>query len=174
MNNSPFFIYPIGPQQLQILRELAVQTFEETFASTNTRENMDIYFSRAFNESILDKELSQKESWWYFIEFNGILAGYLKVNVRDAQTELREDAGFEVERIYVLEAYYGQGVGAELMEFAIRQARSKKKKYLWLGVHEENYRALRFYEKFGLKAFSDHVFMMGDQPQRDILMKLDL
>jgi len=169
-----FNIYEIGEESVGMLKEIAIRTFDETFASTNSRENMEDYNARCFNETVLRKELKDPESWWYFIEKDGKLAGYLKVNVGNAQTELQEVDGFEVERIYVLKEFYGTGVGKALMEHAIKLGREKQKSYLWLGVHEENYRALRFYEKFGLWEFDDHIFMMGKQPQRDVLMKMEL
>ncbi len=172
--NHPVSIYEINSAHLRELRSIAIQTFEETFAATNSRENMDHYYARCFNEQVLREEVQHPDSWWYFIESGGALAGYLKVNVGQAQTELQEEDGFEVERIYVLKEFHGTGVGAALMEFAIQFGREKGKKYLWLGVHEENVRALRFYEKFGLQAFDDHVFMMGKQPQRDVLMRMEL
>ena len=31
-----------------------------------------------------------------------------------------------------------------------------------------------FYEKNGFKAFSKHIFMLGDDPQTDIMMKIEL
>lgn len=174
MNPYDYHIYEIDQYHLVALKNIAIRTFDETFATTNSRENMEDYFTRCFNEQVLREELRNPESWWFFIESNGTLAGYLKVNVGRAQTELREDDGFEVERIYVLKEFYGSGAGAALMEHAIEQGRGKGKKYLWLGVHEENYRALRFYEKYGLQEFDDHTFMMGKQPQRDVLLRMEL
>jgi diamine N-acetyltransferase len=174
MNSSPFFIYKIDEQHLERLRDIAIRTFGETFAETNSEENMNAYYARCFNEKTLRQELRDLDAQWFFIDYKDVLAGYLKVNTGAAQTELREEDGFEVERIYVLKAFHGTGVGAELMEHAIRLGREMGKRYLWLGVHEENFRALRFYEKFGLKEFGDHVFMMGKQPQRDILLRMEL
>lgn len=174
MNNSPFFIYRIDERHLERLRDIAIRTFGETFAETNSKENMIDYYARCFNENTLKQELRDPEAQWFFIEYNGVLAGYLKVNTGRAQTERREEEAFEVERIYVLKAFQGAGVGAALMEHAIRLGREMGKQYLWLGVYEENFRALRFYEKFGLQEFDDHIFMMGKQPQRDVLMRMEL
>jgi ribosomal protein S18 acetylase RimI-like enzyme len=174
MNSSPFFIYKIDEQHLERLQNIAIRTFGETFAETNSEENMNDYYARCFNDKTLRQELRDPEAQWYFLEYRGELAGYLKINTGAAQTEMREADGFEVERIYVLKAFHGTGVGAALMKHAIRLGKEMGKRYLWLGVHEENFRALRFYEKFGLKEFDDHIFMMGKQPQRDVLMKVEL
>ena len=174
MNSSPFFIYRIEENQIQKLIDIAVATFDETFASTNSKENMEDYFSRCFNEEVFRSELKNPDSWFWFIDYHGKLAGYLKYNIGSAQTELHEENGFELERIYVLKEFYGKGVGATLMDFARENAKKLGKEYLWLGVHEENFRALKFYEKYNMLQFSDHVFMMGKQPQRDILLKMSL
>lgn len=167
-------INPISKTEVNSLADIAIRTFDETFSGTNSEENMKDYFSRCFTVEQLLRELEEPQSWFYFARTKGKIAGYLKINIGTAQTELKEDEGFEVERIYVLKEYYGKGVGRELMDFAIKRGREEGKNYFWLGVHEENYRALRFYEKIGMKQFSDHVFMMGKQAQRDLLLKMDL
>jgi len=174
MNNSPFLIYPIGESDVDVLRDLAILTFGETFSESNSPENMENYYSRCFNRETLTRELRDPEAWWYFIESKGKVCGYLKVNTGQAQTELREKEGFEVERIYVLQEYHGKGIGTALMDFAIQRCRELEKSYIWLGVHEENYRALSFYEKYGFRQFSEHVFMMGKQPQRDLLLRKEI
>jgi ribosomal protein S18 acetylase RimI-like enzyme len=45
---------------------------------------------------------------------------------------------------------------------------------MWLGVWEKNFRAQKFYEKWGFEKFSEHVFLMGDDPQIDWLLKKPL
>jgi len=41
---------------------------------------------------------------------------------------------------------------------------------VWLGVWEQNNRALAFYQKFGFKKTGDHIFCVGDDPQRDVIL----
>jgi ribosomal protein S18 acetylase RimI-like enzyme len=45
---------------------------------------------------------------------------------------------------------------------------------IWLGVWERNGRALAFYRKFGFEVFGDHVFQFGRDPQRDLIMALEV
>jgi ribosomal protein S18 acetylase RimI-like enzyme len=45
---------------------------------------------------------------------------------------------------------------------------------MWLGVWEENPRAIRFYQKQGFVEFDQHIFQLGEDAQTDILMKLNL
>jgi len=46
--------------------------------------------------------------------------------------------------------------------------------YAWLGVWEENHRAIQFYAKNGFVTFDKHVFTLGDEQQTDLLMKLKI
>ncbi|MEX0980854.1 MAG: hypothetical protein WD577_04830 [Bacteroidales bacterium] len=75
MNSSPFFIYKIDERHLEQLRDIAIRTFAETFAATNSEKNINDYYARRFNETTLRQELSDPEAWWYFIEYRGTLAG---------------------------------------------------------------------------------------------------
>ncbi len=113
-------------------------------------------------------------SEFYFARVDGVLAGYLKLNFGVSQTELKDPKAIEIERIYVLKAFQGKRVGQALYEHALQLARDRGVDYIWLGVWEQNHKAIRFYEKNGFVAFDKHLFMLGDDPQTDIMMKLKL
>jgi ribosomal protein S18 acetylase RimI-like enzyme len=81
---------------------------------------------------------------------------------------------FEIQRIYVLQAYHGKKVGQLLIDKALEEARKTTCNYVWLGVWQENHRAIGFYSKNGFIKFDTHIFKMGDEEQMDWLMKLDL
>ncbi|RYY96378.1 MAG: GNAT family N-acetyltransferase, partial [Chitinophagaceae bacterium] len=57
---------------------------------------------------------------------------------------------------------------------ALAVAQERGASCLWLGVWEENGRAIGFYRKNGFAAFGSHVFRLGTDEQTDILMKLPL
>ncbi len=167
-------IISIGPEHLQELRLVARQTFYETFCDTNTRENLNKYLESSFNTTKLLKELNHPCSRFYLASINGNVVGYLKVNTCDAQTETQPKGSFEIERIYVVKAWWGKNVGQALLDLAMQVAAELKSSYVWLGVWEKNYRAVRFYEKNGFEVFDTHVFHIGDESQTDFLMKRDM
>jgi ribosomal protein S18 acetylase RimI-like enzyme len=45
---------------------------------------------------------------------------------------------------------------------------------MWLGVWDQNVKAIEFYRRQGLSEFSKHDFLLGNDQQTDILMKLKL
>lgn len=80
----------------------------------------------------------------------------------------------EIERIYVLQKYQGKKIGQILYEKAIQIAHDKQVKYVWLGVWEQNLRAINFYKKNDFIEFDKHIFKLGNDAQTDIMMKKNI
>ena len=167
-------IRKINIDDLETLRDLSIQTFKETFEEVNTEEDMQKYLDENLSIEKLKTELENPNSEFYFAENNDEILGYLKLNFKDAQTEKLEENHFEIERIYVLKAFLGQKIGQILFDKAIEIGREKNLEYVWLGVWEENHRAIRFYGKNGFEIFGKHDFVLGKDVQTDLLMKLKL
>ncbi len=154
------------------LQKIGRQTFSETFSAVNTAENMTSYLDESFSTEKLTTELNDKNAEFYFAIIDATAIGYLKLNFGQSQTELKDDKGLEIERIYVLKKYHGKNVGQTLFDKALAIATQKNADYVWLGVWEENARAVNFYKKNGFMAFDKHIFRLGDDQQTDIMMKL--
>lgn len=169
MNN--IVIRKAGTQDLKQLQEISTETFVETFAEVNTKEDMDKYLAERLSLTQLSAELNDPGSNFYFALLNDQVIGYLKTNTGATQTELKEADGLEVERIYVLKEFKGKNIGPLLLDKAIAIAHDQKVAYIWLGVWEENYRAIRFYEKNGFSIFDKHIFRLGNDEQTDLMMK---
>ena len=167
-------IRKINIEDLETLRNLSIQTFKETFEEVNTEEDMQKYLDENLSIEKLKSELENPNSEFYFAENNDEILGYLKLNFKDAQTEKLEENHFEIERIYVLKAFLGQKIGQILFDKAIEIGREKNLEYVWLGVWEENHRAIKFYEKNGFEIFGKHDFVLGEDVQTDLLMKMKI
>lgn len=164
-------IRKVTATDITALQQISKQTFSETFAAFNTEANMRSYLDEQFSIDTLTSELNHPGSAFYFATENGQPIGYLKLNSGKAQTELKEEDGLEIERIYVAKAFLGKKVGQLLYEKALEIAKQGNAAYLWLGVWEENHRAIAFYKKNGFIEFDQHIFMLGEDVQTDIMMK---
>lgn len=173
MQNS-YHIHACGMEDLAKIQRIGEETFRETFASENTEEDMLQYVKTNFREEVLRQELENPASVYYLAEKEGVPVAYLKVNFEEAQTEEGHPRSLEIQRIYVLRAHKGEGLGRALIKEAEALARGKAFAYLWLGVWEHNHPAIQFYEKLGFRIFDSHIFMLGDDPQKDYLMKREL
>ncbi len=167
-------IRKVSLKDFEKLKEIGKLTFSETFSSENSEENMKEYMENGFSTEKLKSELTDQKAEFYFVERNRKVIGYLKINVGESQTEKKVKNALEIERIYVLKEFHGKKVGQILYDKAIEVAKEKNVEYVWLGVWEQNPRAIRFYEKNGFKAFDKHIFKLGNDEQTDIMMKLKL
>jgi diamine N-acetyltransferase len=157
----------------ELLLTIGRQTFFEKFTENNSEENMLQYASEAYTFEKIASEVNNANSQFYLATYKNQTVGYLKINFGEAQTELQDPQALELERIYVLKEFQGRKIGQQLFDKTLEIAKQAKLNYVWLGVWEENSAAIKFYEKNGLKAFSKHIFMLGDDAQTDIMMKIE-
>ncbi|MGI9583103.1 GNAT family N-acetyltransferase [Chryseobacterium sp. RRHN12] len=168
---SSIIISKSGTEDLEILQNIGIQTFTETFAEDNTEEAMRKYLEDSFNTEKMKSELNNPDSLFYIAWEEDNPVGYLKVNSGKAQTELQDDTSLEIERIYVKKSHHGKKVGQLLYNQALETAQQLGKSYLWLGVWEKNLRAINFYSKNGFVEFDKHIFRLGEEEQTDLMMK---
>jgi ribosomal protein S18 acetylase RimI-like enzyme len=167
-------ILQINDSHIAALQQIGRQSFSETFAESNSAQNMAKYLEEAYSYEKLSAELNDPNSIFYFAMMDQNVIGYLKLNFGASQTELKDNNALEIERIYVLKEFHGKKVGQFLFDKAIEIAKEYHVAYVWLGVWENNKRALQFYTKNGFVEFDQHIFVLGDEAQTDIMMKLEL
>ena len=156
------------------LQTIAVQTFVESYAALNTEENINAYLENSFSLEKLSAELGDPNSDFYFAKMKDAVIGYLKLNFGPAQTDLHDAKSVEIERIYVLKEFQGKRIGKLFLEETIKIAREINADYVWLGVWERNTNAIRFYQRHGFETFDMHTFVLGEEKQTDLLMRLRL
>lgn len=164
-------IIPATIKNLNQLQRIARKTFSETFAAFNSEINMIKYIDENFSSTQLSYELSNKNVQYYLATTGNAVIAYLKLNFDNAQTEPLGKHAVEIVRIYVLKKFQGKKIGQKLFNKAIELAKQKKANYIWLGVWENNTKALAFYRKNGFTEFDKHTFTLGNDKQTDILMK---
>ncbi len=153
------------------LLQFSKQTFYEFFAQQNDPVHFEVYVAVAFTPEKMHKELTNPDSGFYFAMDAKEIAGYVKINVNQAQNEFQDDNSLEVERIYVSGRHHGKGIGKQLLQFAINKAIELNKDFVWLGVWEHNPKAIGFYKSQGFDFCGSHDFMLGDDRQTDLLMR---
>lgn len=165
-------IYECNLKDIEQIKYICEKTFSETFMENNSKEDMENYLSEHFSYEQLESEIRNQDSKFFVVRNNEEVVAYMKINFDKAQTEKGHNNTLEVQRIYILKEYKGKGIGKLLMQRAIQIAKENNLNYIWLGVWEHNFSAIKFYEKQGFKKFSTHIFKLGDDEQIDYLMKL--
>ncbi|HEY9593120.1 MAG TPA: GNAT family N-acetyltransferase [Spirochaetia bacterium] len=159
---------------LDDLVRIGRETYDETFRPMNTAETMDAYLAEAFDPRKILSELRSPGTEFYFLLDDGSPAGYLKLNSAPSQSDLNDPSSLEIERIYVRRGRTGQGLGRVLMDFALARAVELGRSWAWLGVWEKNTAALGFYRRMGFQEAGTHTFRMGEEIQRDFIMRREL
>ena len=171
---SPVSIRYATAADRELITDLSRQTFYETFASHNTEENMDKFMKDSFAKEILMKEVDAPGNI-FLLAFDGEEpVGYVRMRENNHPPELGDINAMEIARIYAVTKSIGKGVGKALMQKCIELVMAKKVTTIWLGVWQQNHRAINFYTQWGFEKFGTHIFMLGDDPQMDWLMKKTL
>ena len=132
----------------ELIADLSRQTFYETFAPYNTKEDMDKFMNEQFSRDLLIKEVTSPGNI-FLLAFDGDEpVGYARLRENNIPPQLANQNALEISRIYAVATQIGKGVGNLLMENCITIARQKGKSAVWLGVWKENERAIRFYNKW--------------------------
>jgi diamine N-acetyltransferase len=154
-----------------LLSELGARTFSETFAADNSPEDLAAYIATSFNVTQQTAELEDPASTFLIAEVDGRAAGYAQLHEGEAEKGVEGAKPVELVRLYVSRDWLGRGIGEQLMRACLDQARQAGHETIWLGVWERNGRAQAFYRKWNFRTVGEHVFQLGSDLQRDILME---
>lgn len=160
----------------KLLTDLAYTTFWDAFAHhpKNAPDDLNYYMRQAFNQDQIASELGDAKNIFLIAEIDGEAAGYSKIIIDNIEPGVIATRPVELSRLYAHQKHLGQGVGQRLMEASFERARVEDRDVMWLGVWEYNPRAQRFYEKNGFRFVGSHVFQLGEDPQTDLLMQIEL
>jgi ribosomal protein S18 acetylase RimI-like enzyme len=89
----------------------------------------------------------------------------------DVASSLRIRPTIELSKVYVLAGSHGRGVSAALIDATLAAAADTGAEGIWLGVNEQNARAVRFYEKSGFAIVGNKTFKLGSRLENDFVME---
>lgn len=163
-----------GPKDAKVLAEIGKKTFYDAYVKDVDLENLKTVIEETFSEELQLQEINNSDSLFLIAEVNGKIAGYAKLIRNASNKHVIGKDHMELSRIYLLQEYIGKGIGKELMQRCIDEARQRGCNSLWLGVWENNQNAIGFYRKQGFREVGSHVFMFGNEVQTDLIMELEL
>lgn len=145
------------------------RVYHATFAPQTNAEDLAAYLDSAYTEERQQAEISDPAMDTLLLEQDSVLAAFaqLRPGIGDGVEGPRP---VELWRFYVDHPWHGRGVAAPLMAAVEDAARARGARTLWLGVWERNTRAQAFYRKHGFTVAGSHIFWVGRDPQRDLIM----
>ncbi len=169
--NATHLIRRANRSDARQLALLAESTFRDTFAATNTVEDLDLHCRANYSETVQAAEISSASAVTLLAERDGAVVGFAQMRWGEELPDcVQAKSPGEIHRLYVRVGWHGKGVAQDLMNACIDEMRVRGSDVVWLGVWERNPRAMSFYRKFDFVEVGDHVFHVGSDPQRDLIM----
>jgi ribosomal protein S18 acetylase RimI-like enzyme len=160
-----------GPE----LDAMARAVWLETFGHSGSAEDIAAYLAKAYGPTgDLIRHLSEPAHRFRLATANQAIIGYAKLSLPWLPEGTFGPKARQLSQLYVASAQRGSGVAHTLMDWSVNTARTEGADELLLTVWEHNPRAQRFYEKIGFVHVGDYAFPMGEQIDRDLIMRLAL
>jgi len=146
----------------KIISVLGIVTFYEAYFEQDEPLEMAHYLHESFNLSKIRTEIADENTAFFIIFRNETAVGYAKLREGVKYDCIEGENSVELQRIYLVERVYGSGIGEKLLNYCLEFAREKGFETLFLGVWQENPRAVRFYEKHGFRKVGTTTFPYGE------------
>ena len=153
------------PADAATVAALARQSFTETFAESNTPEDLALFLATTYGEVQQGAELRDPAWTTWLASVDGVPLAFAQLKRGPAESCVTGPAPVELNRLYVLASAKGQGLGKALMATLMDRARTEGFQTLWLGVWEHNLKAQAFYRHWPFRDVGGHVFVVGTDPQ---------
>lgn len=177
MATSAFFVYtcfmirPITTAELPSLAALAQQCFTETFGHLYSTKNLQHHLDTTCSAEFFANELAKGREV-LIAEENGKLVGYAKFGAVGVplKTPPHPDDR-ELQRLYVLATHHGKQIGSRLMEAVLADPAMQKAPALYISAWSENFKAHRFYARYGFEHFDNYTYYVGDHADDEFILR---
>jgi len=147
-------------------------SFCDTFAHLYRPEDLAAFLA-GFTAATWKSELADQRFAFRLAEADGEAVGYLKLAPLSLPVA-PEGPALELRQLYLLKPWHGAGIAHALLDWCLAEARSRGALELYLTVYTDNHRARRFYERYGFEVRGRYAFMVGEQADEDLIMRLKL
>jgi diamine N-acetyltransferase len=157
----------------EILTRVAWKSFYDAFADhpKNAPDDLKSYMDEAFSPEAISEDLADEDAIYFVAEIAGEMVGYAKLKRDSREPCTSGERPIELCRLYSLSEHIGKGIGKSLMLHCLEFAAANAHDFMWLGVWEYNFRAQKFYAKFGFEKCGEHIFQLGSDPQTDWVLQ---
>lgn len=113
------------------------------------------YVKNTFNPIVLKAELSEKNTAYYFVEYQNQKIGILRLIHNMPIEDIENKRASKLHRIYLDAKVHGKGIGKLLMDWSTQEAIKNNSELLWLEVMDTQEQALEFYKKLDYQISDD-------------------
>jgi ribosomal protein S18 acetylase RimI-like enzyme len=168
---SHLVIRDAAPSYASDIANIGRAVFCASFAHSCSEKDMVDFLDSTYTPEIITRELHDQNRRFLVAVLDDRVVAFSQLTMNTDEPCVEQYANrVELQRIYVDNNLHGKGVARELMDRTLDLARSLGYEHAWLGVWEDNHRALRFYQKCGFDKVGQHAFMLGGDKQIDSIV----
>jgi len=146
------------------------RTFLETFGPANDPAHIRAYLDDAFGLAQQSAELADPDTTILLATFDDMLVAYAQLRRGPLPECVAHADAIELQRFYLDRHAHGSGLASTLMDEVRATAAALGAAHIWLGVWENNPRAIAFYAKCGYDDVGSKTFDVGTDRQVDRVM----
>ncbi len=155
------------------IRAVYVESFDAIFRHLYAAEDYDAFMA-GHDEAAFAGQIANEAYAFRVAESDGRMVGYAKLGPPSLPYDPEGRRCIELRQLYLLETAKGSGIAGALMDWTIVEARRRGAEDIWLSVYSENYRAQRFYDRYGFQQMGAFEFMVGNHADPEFLCRLRL
>ena len=149
------------------LAAFAARTFSEAYSADNHPDDLQAHLTTTYGLAQQTAELADPLALTILARLNGELIAYAQVRRNTPPPCVTHTAPIELHRFYVDQRAHGSGLASRLMQAVHQAAHEFQGRHIWLGVWEQNPRAVAFYKKEMFIDVGSTFYMVGPDKQID-------
>ncbi|MEM6685613.1 MAG: GNAT family N-acetyltransferase [Bacteroidota bacterium] len=144
------------------ISQIGRTTFLETYLPNTPKEAVESFVEHAFDLDTLRAEFKQERVYYFLCFLEETLVGYAKIELNSPNNTVEATRVTKLDRFYVLKAFHGQKLGAQLFNHLVHFSKTQQQQGIWLYVLITNERALRFYTKNNFQIVGEYDFKISE------------
>jgi ribosomal protein S18 acetylase RimI-like enzyme len=153
------------------LARVARDTFIATFGALYRAEDLAAFLAETRSPEAVARYLAESDTRHCLALRDGTIVGFADLGPFKLPYDPGQRRAVELHRLYVVEAAQGKGIADRLMAWILDQAQDLGAEDLYLGVYQDNQRAVRFYMRHGFEIVGEYLFEVGAHRDQEYVMR---
>jgi len=146
----------------ELIAKLGKQTFIESHGHSASKVDINAFVLKYYTTKAVAKEFEDSNVIYHLVKFNDSVVGFSKIELNSPNENIDDSNITKLARLYLLNEYYGQNLGATLFKFNLELSKHKKNNGIWLHVWVENKKAIQFYKKNGFTIVGEYDYQLSE------------
>ncbi len=152
-------------------RQTFRETFLEGFAIPYPPEDLASFMEANYTQAAFERKLADARQATWIAEEDGSALAYANAGPCHLPHPDASPTDVELNRLYVLRAAQGSGLGRRLLEATLGWMMAQGPGPLWLGVWSGNLKAQDLYSRYGFSKVGEYQFPVGTWRDQEFIFR---